>query len=86
MAEDLEQGLAEAVFIPPDNAGMEAVISALEKNVQAMIKADRKITSLKQLQVMVSTVFSFPHCHCCCYCYCAEMFLGPTITASGFLV
>ncbi|CAK9212093.1 unnamed protein product [Sphagnum troendelagicum] len=50
VAEDLEQGLAEAVFIPPDNAGMEAVVSALEKNVQAMIKADRKITSLKQLQ------------------------------------
>lgn len=37
--------------IPPESAGTEAVVLALEKNILEMIKADRKITSLKQLQV-----------------------------------
>ncbi|KAG6577000.1 putative bifunctional methylthioribulose-1-phosphate dehydratase/enolase-phosphatase E1 1, partial [Cucurbita argyrosperma subsp. sororia] len=49
--EDLKKGVAEAVPIPPDNAGKEEVIAALVANVEAMIKADRKITALKQLQV-----------------------------------
>lgn len=49
--EDLEKGVAGAVPIPPDNAGKEEVIAALVSNVEAMIKADRKITALKQLQV-----------------------------------
>ena len=49
--EDLEKGVAGAVPIPPDNAGKEEVIAALVANVEAMIKADRKITALKQLQV-----------------------------------
>jgi methylthioribulose 1-phosphate dehydratase/enolase-phosphatase E1 len=40
------------VEIPPESAGPEAVVSALEKNILEMIKADRKITSLKQLQVI----------------------------------
>ncbi|XP_038899594.1 probable bifunctional methylthioribulose-1-phosphate dehydratase/enolase-phosphatase E1 1 [Benincasa hispida] len=48
--EDLEKGVAGAVPIPPDNAGKEEVIAALVANVEAMIKADRKITALKQLQ------------------------------------
>ncbi|CAK9318143.1 unnamed protein product [Citrullus colocynthis] len=48
--EDLENGVAGAVPIPPDNAGKEEVIVALVANVEAMIKADRKITALKQLQ------------------------------------
>ncbi|KAM7492577.1 hypothetical protein LguiA_035498 [Lonicera macranthoides] len=47
---DLEQGIVGAVPIPPDGAGKEDVIAALVANVDAMIKADRKITSLKQLQ------------------------------------
>ncbi|KAJ1377083.1 putative bifunctional methylthioribulose-1-phosphate dehydratase/enolase-phosphatase E1 [Sesbania bispinosa] len=47
---DLEQGVAGAVPIPPDNAGKEEVIAALVANVEAMIKADRKITALKELQ------------------------------------
>ncbi|RDX60974.1 putative bifunctional methylthioribulose-1-phosphate dehydratase/enolase-phosphatase E1 [Mucuna pruriens] len=47
---DLEQGIAGAVPIPPDDAGKEEVIAALVANVNAMIKADRKITSLKELQ------------------------------------
>ncbi|KAI4322955.1 hypothetical protein L6164_022600 [Bauhinia variegata] len=47
---DLEQGVAGAVPIPPDDAGKEEVIAALVANVEAMIKADRKITALKQLQ------------------------------------
>ncbi|TQE04925.1 hypothetical protein C1H46_009396 [Malus baccata] len=48
--EDLEKGVAGAVPIPPDDAGKEEVVAALVANVDAMIKADRKITALKQLQ------------------------------------
>ncbi|GAB2277961.1 hypothetical protein Dimus_012659 [Dionaea muscipula] len=48
--DDLEKGIAGAVPIPPDNEGKEEVVAALVANVEAMIKADRKITSLKQLQ------------------------------------
>ncbi|KAL5997684.1 hypothetical protein ACLOJK_008614 [Asimina triloba] len=48
--EDLEQGIEGSVPIPPDDAGKEAVIDSLVANVEAMIKADRKITALKQLQ------------------------------------
>ncbi|KGN57627.1 probable bifunctional methylthioribulose-1-phosphate dehydratase/enolase-phosphatase E1 1 [Cucumis sativus] len=48
--EDLEKGVAGAVPIPPDNAGKEEVIAAVVGNVEGMIKADRKITALKQLQ------------------------------------
>ena len=39
--------------VPPDEAGKDEVIGALVANVEAMIKADRKITSLKQLQVLI---------------------------------
>ena len=49
--DDLEQGIAGAVPIPSADAGKEEVIAALVDNVAAMIKADRKITALKQLQV-----------------------------------
>lgn len=58
---DLRQGIAGAVPIPSDDAGKEEVVAALIANVEAMIKADRKITALKQLQVskMVLTVKSF---------------------------
>ncbi|KAL1813060.1 hypothetical protein ACET3Z_023125 [Daucus carota] len=48
--DDLKQGIVGAVPIPPDGAGKEEVVAALVANVEAMIKADRKITSLKQLQ------------------------------------
>ncbi|CAN0920266.1 Probable bifunctional methylthioribulose-1-phosphate dehydratase/enolase-phosphatase E1 [Linum grandiflorum] len=48
--DDLAQGVSGAVPIPPDDAGKDAVIAALVANVDAMIKADRKITALKQLQ------------------------------------
>ncbi|KAJ0101931.1 hypothetical protein Patl1_04687 [Pistacia atlantica] len=48
--DDLRQGVAGAVPVPPDDAGKEEVIAALVANVEAMIKADRKITALKQLQ------------------------------------
>uniref|UniRef100_A0A2P2JMB4 Probable bifunctional methylthioribulose-1-phosphate dehydratase/enolase-phosphatase E1 n=2 Tax=Rhizophora mucronata TaxID=61149 RepID=A0A2P2JMB4_RHIMU len=48
--EDLVQGVNGAVPIPSDNAGKEEVITALVANVEAMIRADRKITALKQLQ------------------------------------
>ncbi|KAL2327636.1 hypothetical protein Fmac_021063 [Flemingia macrophylla] len=47
---DLEQGIVGAVPIPPDDAGKEEVLAALVTNVEAMIKADRKITALKELQ------------------------------------
>ncbi|KAK4487223.1 hypothetical protein RD792_006543 [Penstemon davidsonii] len=47
--EDLAYGVIGAVPIPSDGE-KEEVIAALVANVEAMIKADRKITSLKQLQ------------------------------------
>lgn len=47
--EDLESNVVGAVPIPSDG-DREEVIAALVANVEAMIKADRKITSLKQLQ------------------------------------
>ncbi|CAI0440910.1 unnamed protein product [Linum tenue] len=48
--DDLAQGIDGAVSIPPNDAGKDAVIAALVANVEAMIRADRKITALKQLQ------------------------------------
>nr|GLL44798.1 probable bifunctional methylthioribulose-1-phosphate dehydratase/enolase-phosphatase E1 1 [Ipomoea trifida] len=51
--EDLQNGVAGAVPIRHDDAGKEEVIAALVTNVEAMIKVDRKITSLKQLQVHI---------------------------------
>ncbi|PHT43808.1 putative bifunctional methylthioribulose-1-phosphate dehydratase/enolase-phosphatase E1 [Capsicum baccatum] len=48
--QDLENGVAGAVCIPSDDAGKMEVIAALVANVEAMIKADRKITALKELQ------------------------------------
>ncbi|CAO2198540.1 unnamed protein product [Urochloa humidicola] len=48
--QDLADGVAGAVSVPPEEAGKDAIIDALVANVEAMIEADRKITSLKQLQ------------------------------------
>ncbi|GLT83333.1 hypothetical protein SLE2022_016280 [Rubroshorea leprosula] len=48
--DDLKQGVAGAVPIPSNDMGKEEVIAALVANVEGMIKADRKITALKQLQ------------------------------------
>ncbi|XP_040986327.1 probable bifunctional methylthioribulose-1-phosphate dehydratase/enolase-phosphatase E1 isoform X2 [Juglans microcarpa x Juglans regia] len=48
--DDLDKGVVGAVPIPSDNAGKEEVVAALVANVEAMIRADRKITALKQLQ------------------------------------
>uniref|UniRef100_A0A803N242 Probable bifunctional methylthioribulose-1-phosphate dehydratase/enolase-phosphatase E1 n=1 Tax=Chenopodium quinoa TaxID=63459 RepID=A0A803N242_CHEQI len=48
--EDLKAGVVGAVPIPSDDEGKEEVIAALVANVGGMIKADRKITALKQLQ------------------------------------
>ncbi|KAK4795192.1 hypothetical protein SAY86_013186 [Trapa natans] len=48
--DDLEKGIPGTIPIPPHEAGKEEVITALVSNVDAMIKADRKITALKQLQ------------------------------------
>ena len=50
--EDLDQGVVGAQPIPPDDAEKEVVIASLVANVEAMIKADRKVTALKQLQVL----------------------------------
>lgn len=61
--DDLKQGIIGVVPIPSDDAGKEEVIAGLVANVEAMIKADRKITALKQLQVskmhVIHTLF-FP--------------------------
>lgn len=46
-----------SVSVPSDDIGKDKVIDSLVANVEAMIKADRKITSLKELQV-VKLVFS----------------------------
>ncbi|KAJ0053657.1 hypothetical protein Pint_02283 [Pistacia integerrima] len=48
---DLDQGVAGAVAVPPDYVGQDLVIPALVANVEAMIRADRKVIALKQLQV-----------------------------------
>ncbi|GLU23354.1 hypothetical protein SLE2022_393700 [Rubroshorea leprosula] len=48
--DDLKHGVAGALSIPSDDMRKEEVIAALVANVEAMIKADRKITALKQLQ------------------------------------
>ncbi|ESQ43108.1 hypothetical protein EUTSA_v10013244mg [Eutrema salsugineum] len=48
--EDLRQGVTGAVPIPHADEGKEEVIAAMVSNVEAMIKADRKITALKELQ------------------------------------
>ncbi|XP_021833524.1 probable bifunctional methylthioribulose-1-phosphate dehydratase/enolase-phosphatase E1 1 isoform X2 [Prunus avium] len=48
--DDLEKGVFGSVPIPLDDVGKEEVIAALVANVESMIKADRKITALKQLQ------------------------------------
>ncbi|KAH0651392.1 hypothetical protein KY285_031519 [Solanum tuberosum] len=49
--QDLENGVAGAVYIPSIDAGEMEIIASLVTNVEAMIKADRKITALKELQV-----------------------------------
>uniref|UniRef100_J3KVK2 Enolase-phosphatase E1 n=2 Tax=Oryza brachyantha TaxID=4533 RepID=J3KVK2_ORYBR len=48
--EDLAQGVDGAVPIPADGEGVAVVVEALAVNVEAMIRADRKVTALKQLQ------------------------------------
>nr|XP_043628144.1 probable bifunctional methylthioribulose-1-phosphate dehydratase/enolase-phosphatase E1 [Erigeron canadensis] len=48
--DDLQKGVMGAVPVPSDDSGKAEVIDALVANVEGMIKADRKITSLKQLQ------------------------------------
>ncbi|GKD50083.1 probable bifunctional methylthioribulose-1-phosphate dehydratase/enolase-phosphatase E1, partial [Tanacetum coccineum] len=48
--DDLQNRVVGAVHISSDDAGKDEVISALVANVEAMIKAYMKITSLKQLQ------------------------------------
>ncbi|MFS7932414.1 putative acireductone synthase [Helianthus anomalus] len=45
--DDLQNEVVGVVPVPPDEAGKQAVISALVANVEEMIKSDRKITSLK---------------------------------------
>eukprot|EP00245_Coleochaete_scutata_P008083 TRINITY_DN2403_c0_g1_i1.p1 TRINITY_DN2403_c0_g1~~TRINITY_DN2403_c0_g1_i1.p1 ORF type:complete len:526 (+),score=99.41 TRINITY_DN2403_c0_g1_i1:84-1580(+) len=48
--EDESNGVLGAVRVPDSSSDKEAICSALEANVAAMIAADRKITALKQLQ------------------------------------
>ncbi|KAB2049244.1 hypothetical protein ES319_A13G163200v1 [Gossypium barbadense] len=48
--DDLKQGVLGAIPIPSEDAGKEEVIASLVANVEAMIKANRKFTALKQLQ------------------------------------
>ncbi|XP_010446120.1 PREDICTED: probable bifunctional methylthioribulose-1-phosphate dehydratase/enolase-phosphatase E1 isoform X2 [Camelina sativa] len=48
--EDLKQGVTGAVPIPHAGEGKDNVIAAMVSNVEAMIRADRKITALKELQ------------------------------------
>lgn len=55
--EDLRQGVTGASPIPHADEGKDKVIAAMVSNVEAMIKADRKITALKELQVSNKTSF-----------------------------
>ncbi|CAI7760577.1 unnamed protein product [Closterium sp. NIES-53] len=48
--EDVKSSIPGAEPVPPSEAGKEAVVGAVERNVAAMIAADRKVTALKQLQ------------------------------------
>ncbi|KAL1206609.1 putative bifunctional methylthioribulose-1-phosphate dehydratase/enolase-phosphatase E1 [Cardamine amara subsp. amara] len=48
--EDLREGVTGAVPIPHVDEGKEKVIASVVSNVEAMIRADRKITALKELQ------------------------------------
>ncbi|GJP35207.1 hypothetical protein CLOM_g19717 [Closterium sp. NIES-68] len=48
--QDIKHGVSGAEEVPAAEAGKEAVVGALERNVAAMIAADRKVTALKQLQ------------------------------------
>ncbi|CAI5958866.1 unnamed protein product [Closterium sp. NIES-64] len=48
--EDIKSSVPGAEPVPPLEAGKEAVVGAVERNVAAMIAADRKVTALKQLQ------------------------------------
>lgn len=65
--EDLEQEVYGSLSIPSEDAGKEDIIDSLVANVEAMIKADRKITALKQLQVLEyihsNTIFSHMPAH-----------------------
>lgn len=47
--EDIKQGTS-TLPIAPSDAGKEEVIASVVANVSEMIRADRKITALKQLQ------------------------------------
>lgn len=48
--QDVKDGVAGAQRIPSDNASKEDIIAAVEANVISMIKSDRKVTALKELQ------------------------------------
>ncbi|KAI3749555.1 hypothetical protein L2E82_20169 [Cichorium intybus] len=48
--DDLQNGVANVVRVSSNKVGKQEVIAALVANVEGMIKFDRKITSLKQLQ------------------------------------
>lgn len=48
--DDIEKEVPGSVPIPPDDTSKEEIVDCLVKNVEAMIKADRKITALKELQ------------------------------------
>jgi hypothetical protein len=62
--DDLRNGISRAVPVPPNEASKEEIINALVANVESMIKADRKITSLKQLQVPVHVHILHHFCMC----------------------
>ncbi|KAH7426438.1 hypothetical protein KP509_10G001900 [Ceratopteris richardii] len=48
--EDVEAGVIGVQSIPPSNASKNEIIAAAEANVISMIKADCKVTALKELQ------------------------------------
>ncbi|GLT86873.1 hypothetical protein SLE2022_049840 [Rubroshorea leprosula] len=49
--DDLVQGVASTLPMPPDYVGKDLVIACLVANVEAMIRADREVIALKRLQV-----------------------------------
>lgn len=70
--------------IPPDDAGKEEVIAALVANVDAMIKADRKITALKELQVVKPNVAGFIFLLNSYHWYCWQLAMQGHIWQTGY--
>lgn len=60
-AADAAEGRGDAVVVPDDAAGQEAVVEACLKSVKAQMASDRKTTALKLLQVNAGVLREIKH-------------------------